>query len=72
METEGAPTAANWRIRRGLRSEPSLEKGGLWPGRGCGVGGGIAPVLVSYLCMVEEVGAANWGGSARAAPGAAQ
>ena len=28
METEGAPTPANGRIRRGLRSEPSFEVGG--------------------------------------------
>ena len=36
METEEAPTAANGRIRPGLRSEPSLERGG-----GGGGGGGL-------------------------------
>ena len=39
--------------------------GGLRPSLGCGGEGGIAPLLVSYLCMVGAVGAANWGGSTR-------
>ena len=37
-------------------------KGALRLGRECGGEGGIALVLVSYLCMVGGVGAANWGG----------
>ena len=65
LKTEGAPATSNGRIRRGLRFEPSLEGArGLWAGRGCGGEGGIAPVLLSYLCRVGRPGTANWGISA--------
>ena len=37
--------------------------GGLRAGRGCGGEGGIALVLVSYLCRVGGAKAANWGRS---------
>ena len=59
METERAHVATNERIRWGLMSEPSLEGRGLRDGYGCGGEGGIAPVLVSYMCRVGGVGAAN-------------
>ena len=68
METEGAPVPTNGRIRQGLRSEPSLE-GGLRPGRGCAGDGGIARVLIEYLCRVKGAGAANWGGLVGTTPG---
>ena len=53
-------------MSQGLRYEPSLE-GGIRPGHGCGGKRGMTPILVSYLCMVEGVGAANWGDSTRMA-----
>ena len=59
----------NRRIRRGLRPEPSLE-GGLRACCGNGGEGGIAPVIVSYLCRVGGAGAANQGRSERFAAGA--
>ena len=59
METERASMPTNGRIRQGLRSEPSLE-GGLRFSRGCGGEGGIALVLVLFLCRVGGAGATNW------------